>query len=362
MPRGALPTWVSKLPLWQWYPIPGTALSSVDPTPVPLGINGPKSKIDAWCGAALKRSGSVYIIGASGGHADYAGNEVDALRLNTENPAWVQLRGPTPNSDIVNSTAYYLDGRPGASHTYYQSQFINSLDRFMVFCRDGVSGPGLFPEPPVGFAYVGEQYSKSFNLATGDWDPAIYIPTFPGTGDTPGALCAKHPWTEDVYYSRNYGNGWYRWKRESNSWSRLSGTSRSPWYAGAAIDPTRDRMLVVGGFSAINPLVLNLAGEGQAATFGGLGAAALRVIGYPGVMYDETLDQYIVVFNTNAGIIDLLTVHAQTLEVARPAITGVAPASRLNGIQNSTQYVPELRGFVMANKHGGDVYFMRTAT
>ena len=52
------PAWVSSLPLWEWYPIPNTALSSVEPTPRPLGNSGPASKINAWCGATLKRQGS----------------------------------------------------------------------------------------------------------------------------------------------------------------------------------------------------------------------------------------------------------------------------------------------------------------
>ncbi len=360
MAAGPLPAWVSALPLWHWHEIPNTALSSVDPSPQPLGINGPKSKIDAWCGATLKRVGSVYLIGAAGGHADYAGNEVNALQLNTANPRWVELRGPTPNTQVLNNTAYYLDGRPGATHTYSQTQFINSENRLIILSRDGVSSANTFPDPPANFAYVGEQWSKSFSLTTGDWQPAETIPVFPGSGDTPGALCAKHPWTEDVYYSRNYGTGWYRWTRETNTWNRLSGASRSPWYVGAAIDPRRDRMLVVGGFSPINPLLLGLDGSGLNPTFTGLGATALRVTNYPGVLYDETLDAYIVVYNDTDSI-QILTVKADTLEVARPATTGTPPATRRNGIHNAAQYVPELRGFVLANKHGGNVYFMRTA-
>ena len=47
-PRAAaLPAWVSALPLWEWHAIPNTALSSVEPTPRPLGITGPASKIVA---------------------------------------------------------------------------------------------------------------------------------------------------------------------------------------------------------------------------------------------------------------------------------------------------------------------------
>ena len=93
VPSGPLPAWASPLPLWEWYEIPNTALSALDSslgivTGNPPGITGPSSKITAWCGATLKRQGSVYLLGACGGHGDYAGNEVDALALNTDTPQW----------------------------------------------------------------------------------------------------------------------------------------------------------------------------------------------------------------------------------------------------------------------------------
>jgi hypothetical protein len=174
-------------------------------------------------------------------------------------------------------------------------------------------------------------------------------------------LCAKHPWTDDVYYSRNYGSGWYRWSWSSNTWTKLSGTSRSPWYAGGAIDPKRSRMLIVGGYSPIDPMVTDLSGNAIAVAFKGLGATALRVVNYPGVIYDEALDKYIVVYNDGDTAIKVYTVDAATWEVADGGLSGLPPSVRKNGIHNSVQYVPELKGFVIATKHDRDVYFVRTA-
>lgn len=353
-----LPAWVAALPLWQWYEIPNTALSSVDPSPRPLGITGPSSKIDAWCGATLKRSGSVYMLGAAGGHGDYAGNEVNALALNVVTPQWTQLRAPTRNEDIINGTQFYLDHRPSATHTYYATQFIESLNRLMVFSSAGVSGP--FPSAPSDFPYLGEKRSYSFNLGTGDWDGPDYVAQFPGTGDFIAALCVKHPWTDDVYYSKNYGSGWYRWSSATNTWSKLSNATGEPWYAGAAIDPMRNRMLLIGGYSPSVPEVRTLDGSLMPTTFSGLGAAALTLSGYPGVQYDEATDRYMVVFNSGATI-KILRVHPETWFVDEPAISGNAPAARANGLQNAMQYVPELGGLVLANKHNGNVYFIRTS-
>lgn len=358
MPAGPLPAWVASQPLWQWFQIPNTRLSSVEPAVRPLGGTGPRSKIDTWCGATLKRQGSIYMLGAAGGHGDYAGNEVNALALNTDAPHWVQLREPSPNSQIINGTQFYLDNRPSSTHTYYATQFIDSLDRMIVFASPGVNGP--FPAPPAGFPYMGSQRSFSFGFASGNWDHPDHIAQFPGNGDFTACLCVKHQGTGDVYYSRNYSDGWYRWSASTNSWTKLSNTSRGPWYAGTALDPRRNQILAVGGYSAIAPEVYNLAGTRQAVAFSGMGSAALTLSGYPGAVYDETNDRYLVLHNAGTSV-QVLMVNPGTWAVSQPTIAGNPPSARLNGIQNAVQYVPELRGLVLANQYDGNVWFLRTA-
>jgi hypothetical protein len=119
-------------------------------------------------------------------------------------------------------------------------------------------------------------------------------------------------------------------------------------------------MLVVGGYSPAAPEVRAFDGTLIPATFGGLGAAALTLSAYPGVQYDEATDRYMVACNSGATI-KLLRVHPETWFVDEPAISGNAPAARTNGLQNAMQYVPELKGFVLANRHNGNVYFIRTS-
>jgi hypothetical protein len=358
-PIASLPAWVNALPLWQWYEIPNTALSSVEPSVRRLGITGPESKITTWTGAAVKRKGSVYMLGAAGGHGDYAGNEVDALALNVTTPKWVELHEASKNSDIIDQTQFYLDNRPAATHTYYTTQFIDALDRMIVFGGGGLNGL-IFPRPPVDSPYFGTRRSFSFNMATNEWDSPNYVAQYPGDGDPTAALAVKHPLTGDFYYSRSYATGWYRWTQSTNTWAKLSGTARSPWYAGAAIDPLRNRMLIVGGYSPTSPIVANLDGTPITTTFKGLGADALKVTNYPGVVYDEVNDTYLVAYNSGSSI-NLYRVNASTWEVDVPSTTGPTPAARPNGIQNAVQYVPELGGIVIANSYRGNVYFMRTS-
>lgn len=367
MPAGPLPAWVAAQPLWRWFEIPNTRLASIDPAITPPGFTGPSSKIDTWCGATLKRAGSIYMLGAAGGHKDYSGNEVNALALNADAPRWVQLRGPTPNDQIISygqdmgpRVQFYLDLRPSAAHTYYATQFIDGLNRMVVFASQGYSGPSNTPVP-AGWPNIGDTRSFSFNLGTNDWDTMDYVARFPGDGDYIACLCVKHQGTGDVYYSRNYGDGWYCWSAGSNSWRRLSGTTRSPWYAGAALDPRRNRILVAGGYNSDPPAVYDLGGNRQGVSFGGLGASELSVGQYPGAVYDEVLDAYLV-FHNSANSIVVSMVNASTWSVSRPAISGPVPAARTNGLHNAAQYVPELRGVVLANKHDGNVLFMRTSS
>lgn len=352
-----LPQWVENLSLWQWYTIPNTALSRVEP-PSPEG--NPASKITAWCGATLKTQGSVYLIAAAGGHADYAGNEVDALALNVESPQWVELHAPSAHEDVIDQSQYYLDLRPAATHTFYATQFINARNRLVITPDHGIFNPSEYPPPPSGYPFGLRGFMPTFNMATNEWEAPGYAGDYGGTnGDPIACMVAKHPVTEDIYYSR-YGSGWWKWTQATGTWTYVNNNGPGENYCGAAIDPVRSRMLVVGSFSgSIPPRVLDLNGNRITVSFGGLGGGPLAMNGYPGVVYDVASDRFLVVYNSG-GSVRVLRVHPSTWVVDQPATTGTTPATRQNGIHNSVQYVPELGGIVLANNYNGNVYFMRT--
>ena len=201
-------------------------------------------------------------------------------------------------------------------------------------------------------------------MATNTWDKPEYFASYTGGGDYISALVVKHPVTEDIYYSRNNNGGWWRWTQVTNTWSKLSDVARGSWCAGAAIDPIRNRMLIVGSYGGSIPAeVRDLNGNLIPVTFGGLGAAALRLGGYTGVIYDEANAVFLVVYNNAVtGNISILRVNSTTWFVDAPPITGTLPANRPNGIHNSVQYVPELGGIVIANSYPDNVMFMRTST
>jgi hypothetical protein len=309
------------------------------------------------------------MVGAAGGHQDYGGNEVNVLALNAQAPAWQTACPPTPNDQILNGSTtatlggarrarFNLDLKPSAMHTYFSTQFIDSRDRMLIMSGIPYNGPAT-AATPSDWPYIGTKEVPSFNIASGTWDAPEYIAAYPGVGDYTASLCAKHQLTEEVYVAWN-NTSWWKWKPATNTWVNLGGPSLGG-YAGCAIDPFRQRMLIVGSYGGtLPPSVRDLGTNSVATSFGGLGAGVLTVGGYPGVIYDEVLDAFHVMINGETSVA-LYTVDASTWDVSAPVTTGPLPAARPNGIQNAFQYVPELRGIVIANSYEGNVYFMRTA-
>ncbi len=310
------------------------------------------------------------MLGACGGHGDYAGNEVDALLLNTATPQWTQLHAPTPTADIINATQFYLDYRPSATHTYYATQFIDSLDRMVIVDSPGMGWAAL-PNPPAGWPYGNggpNGWNFSFDVAINDWDlpteSGYPIANFPGTGDWTACLCVKHQTTNDLYYSQN-GGAFYHWSSTTNTWTMVNSNVNFGGYAGSAIDPTRNRIFVVGSYSGNTaPQILDLTATPVPglATNGAAASVLATASGYPGVIYDEVNDTFLVFLNdAGSNSIAIYRVNASTFAVDQPVVGGTPPQTRQNGILNSVQYVPELRGFVIANSYTGNVFFMRTS-
>lgn len=366
--RRTYPAWMSGVSLWQWISIPNTALSALDATligsgktyPTPYGNSGPTAKIDAWCGTALKRKGSQLFAGPGGGHADYSGNEVESIILNTDFPAWTMLRGPTPNASIMNNCQFYLDNRPAASHLYWHLQFIEAKNKLIVLTGGRIFNMPGPPDADPSYAYYSnDPLTPAFNLGTGDWDAPNSLAAFPGSGDKTAALCVQNKATGDIYYSRDNAI-WWKYSSANDVWTNVSSNGRgSAWYAAGAVDPTRNRMLVVGSpGGTVAPEVRNFDGSLQSVTFSGVSLATMT--GYPGLEYDEVNDTYVLCYS-NGSNIGLLRINASTFAVDDPGPTGTVPTAKPQGVNGAWHYVPELKGFAIANSYTDNVKFIRTA-
>jgi hypothetical protein len=358
-----VPAWVQALPLHHWYSIPNTALASIEPSPKPPG--DPQCKISAWNGACVRYSDSAYIIPPSGGHGDYAGNEIGMLKLSDAVPAWVQVKPPSATSDMILSAVAYLDLRRSAGHTYNGAQFDQVNNRILMVSTGTTFGSiGSIPARPADWPWISANGTfMAFDMVANEWLAPGALTPFPTGSTLEGQVICVNRLTGDVYANKPANGYLWRYRPSTNTWTNvgawyMSGTEA---YCGQDIDYTRDRMLVVGDyFGTRAPFVRSsIDGSAVSATFGGLGPDVLKSDIHPAVEYDNVNDCFWVCINGSP--IEVYRVNASTWYVDQPTITGTKPAARTNGIHNSFRYVPNLKGVVLANDYFGNVKFMRTA-
>lgn len=396
---GATPAWLSGKPLNQWFEIPGTALSSCPPSQGSQ-YGSPGAKINAWNGATLRPTGSVYLIAAAGGHGDYGGNEVNALRLSADDPAWVELRPSTVTADIVNNSAVYLDYRKAASHTYNTTQFIEQDDRLVIMPYAGLFASSMpdasaqwqawYPEKRVTASFSAVDWT-AYN-AGNDWDRAQmmaetgtprrgFYPTLPSNyvGAGWGMSGCSDPVTGDLYSGDN-ASGLWRMNRAAGAWSQVSSSFAQSWAGNAiCVDPvvrngeSYRRLMGVSHGNEFGPEGVFRLDTGAKLT-GVMGLesgsepwSALTQGSYNGLQYDAQSDQFWAFLNGADGNFAQYTIKYVTPTTYRITKVPVAAVSGStapnfvgrNGIHNSVQYVPELKGFVVADQYNANVHFMR---
>jgi hypothetical protein len=320
-------------------------MSSVSPSPQPPGNTGPESKVIAWTSFVVDtRTSKVYSV-ANGGHEDYAGNEVDVLDLERDQPVWSQVLAPTPSNQLTNCQSYYADGRPTSRHTYYGATFDQFNERIMLFggahwCTNG------------GFHTA----ISSYNIAAN---------TYNGTGTHPNltsglqlSATSMNPATGDVYIAN--GDEMYRWNRAANTFVDLNSGGSGPGgtEAMSAFDTTRNRILILGGLNDDNH-VYDVAGNSYSSvSLSGASAGTVGAADGAAMVYVPAIDRYLVRTGGSGG-----TVHQITPDgfvATNYATTGGAniPATQ-NGPFNKFLYVPRLGGVVYVPSYGGNAWFLR---
>lgn len=218
----------------------------------------------SYCGGCLKISGSEIFLAAGGGHGDSSSNAVYSLRLADNAPAWVQRIAPS--ASVQQDVSHYADGKPSSRHTYQHPQFIDSLNRVLLFGAAAVYGNGS-----TSFKKV-----DAFDVATDSWLAAdTYTARPDGASFIFGEPCAKD----------GSGNVWllvwdtgdlYKWTAGTpGSWSNVNGAVSGVsgiYERYCAIDTTRNRLVYFG----TNPARFDLGSAGApqtSITFSGAQAA-----------------------------------------------------------------------------------------
>ncbi len=333
----------------EWRQIPGSALSSAPiavKTYPSLGATGPASKVIAWCGLAIDTRDSSIYSAAGGGHGDYAGNEVNRIRLSDNAPAWVERRAATPASQVRTSASHYSDGRPTSRHSYYG-----------VVCNENRNRVILMAGSRYGDGYQIDSMD-GFSLTGGDWDAAGTFPDVPGAVPLYyAASIVENKSTGDIYAFANYGV--FKWTNSTNTWSTLvSGGSVYGFEAASALDTTRNRVLVLGGLGNDRGLYVLGASSTQPVTLTGAAAGALNDTG-SGMVYVPAMDAYLVRRSNAGGTV--YRINAQTFEVTTLATTaGGSVPSAQNGVYRRFLYAPSLGGVVYCPDYDSNMWFLRT--
>ena len=361
------PAWLAGAAVNQWVQVPNSVLHRADRSALiaaglvdangnPTSYGNP-DQITAFSGGALKAATSELMIFGGGGAGAWAGNDVRALKLSDDAPAWKFAVKPTnarycylqgdPNQDIYNK-----DGSPNGRHSYRSLQFIDRDNRLMVF-----GGSSIWPGD------AGQYYHVDAVTLGGTWQTRV-APDMPIANGWQGYWIVKHPTTEDVYISDNFKIIKWTGSVYVTLWDSggHSGVDRGV----AAIDQINNILLRLGDWSTTNiPLAIDLnTGTVTVGVLSGRYASAVNVtvgISYAaGMVFDSTLGKFLL-FQDDGYLYTIGSAGAGAWTVDRLATTGAAPAAGKGQPYSRMQYVPNLKGVVLMQQSGQPVYFVRTA-
>lgn len=354
-----LPAWRSGMAIGQWKVIASADLSKVTASPAPTG--NPINRIEAWNGISADTTNSHLWVGGVGGHADYAGNEVYELDLNASSPQWVLRNQPSPASAYTWNEAYYSDGRPSSSHTYYSLVFVEQRGRMFRFPTGATWGNGQ----------GGTIAIDSFDPAKNDWAPK-------GTHATMGVSgvempTAKDPITGDVYQVHDDAH-LYRWNQATDTVDDLgemglgSFTKYDTYYAPAVVDPVRAKLyFMADGDTTQNQIrAYDLKLKTWAhVSVSGNGAGVVSEYKNQGMAFYDHCAGAIVFKSKRGG--EVVFVDPVTFVATKLTTSGTAPPDPHSlgpgadaGVHTLFQYVPKLGGYAYQPLGSTPLYFLAT--
>ncbi len=344
------PAWLKGQALNEWFQIPGTK-----------GNGG--SAACAFSGMALKESTSEIIIAAAGGHGDSSDNRVVSIRLDQENPTWVQRSAPS--TVVAPNVAYYPDGKPASRHTYYSTHYIPQLDRVMLIGAQFV----------YGAAYTFFNVD-GFSLGTNTWDPAGTWKDITTYGK------AANTATGDVWTA--YGWGVAKWSPTTGVQEPLANVERAGYFLAMqnAWDPVRNQLVSIGfgdgwgygNFPNLNSYKIDSTGKTVTPiTFNPSAGLTTFLAERPvsaSLEYDPVFDRFLYFGNNVVGG-RIFAIKPNTSSVWDVSILPLGAGSKNPGVTANAgvmsrfRYVPKLKGFVYAhcppNNEPSDLYFIRTS-
>lgn len=339
------PAWLAGKPLNTWFPIEGSK-----------GACG--APVDAYSGMTIKEKTSEIFIAAAGGHGDSNNNCVVSIDLRADAPAWV-LRHKQ-SAECTQNTPYNPDGQPASRHTYASTQYVDSIDRVMLFGMR-FSWPGAHEFPTVdGFDPVKNEWDKAGTYAD--------LPKGAGYG------VVKNSITGDIWT-----HGLWKWSAATKTWSnpitkRAPKGVRFPY----AFDSKRNQIFGLNfgdgqGYGDKEIIAVRVPVDGKESiqvTFKDSDAVKQFVKDeptYSGMDYDPDNDRFLFYCGQAAGAGRVFVIKPNETNVWEMSLFAFGPGSATPpdaggaGINNRFRYLPQLKGFVLLARGPENLYFLRTA-
>lgn len=273
-----------------WQEIPDTRLADVCP---PNGFAGSAYRFadscryvtEAWNSAVLDKARNRLIIWG-GGHADYLGNELYALELDT-----LRIKRLTdPGLPVVMDgceEAVAGGSQPNARHTYDGIAYLEHVDRMFVV-GGSLSWCGFF-----------SQGTWTFDFSTNKWERRSPSGRHPRA--VPGIVSAYDPNTRRVFVHDD--TNLYSYEFESDRYRHLAGDNPIDYHMTGVVAVARRKFVIVG---AGQVYVYDIGPRSwyTRRTLRTTGGEAIVNSIYPGVAYDPTTER-IVAWNGGDSVYSL---------------------------------------------------------
>lgn len=336
------PSWLAAGAVNEWVQVPnGQPSTAGGLAPAVAGSMGAQSgMVNAWSGAF--RYGNKYHI-HGGGHEDYGGNEIGAIDISQESPAWDLLVERTPVADLLGGSNYYADGLPTSRHTYYAMGVatvsgVPRMYRFNAWMGFAYNGP------PAGGGAAGVRTTDvdGFRLDTNAWEPAAFGPVTATTGSE-SSVC-QDAVTGDFFCYHGDNGTIQRYVVASDSCTQVADLTGTEGKGAALVYDSANGRLV--RFAGLNGHTCTYWDEGantkNTPTLIGPNASAITgLVGSNqgwGIAHDTRRNHAYLM--TNAGT--LLRVRLDDWHVEEIATTGETPSAATNGTWGKLIYFPDL--------------------
>lgn len=328
-----------------WGTLPNTKLIDLVP-PEAQGdpyrfLGSAKSILTAWNGASWDEARSEMHVIASGGHADYCGNQ--HFKLGVDSEAWELVRphstfdGVSPGETFPDmfTAGMTPDGNPISRHTYGGTVYAPNVDKHYVFPGSNCSGAGG-SDGRVWSANTG----GTTELVSTDWSGARNQAVYDSV-------------TERVFVG-NYGRI-YSLDPTTNTIAteKALGGADSPWDSfklGIAIDTDRRMIVLTGG----NRFITYDIETHTLIKHTDLGNEFKTCYG-PGWTFVDSQDKYLAWCGGNI----VYWVDPVTFAVTEQLVTGTAPNKSSHGMFGRFQWSEKYGAIIIPDTVYEDVKYLK---